>query len=99
MFKKLIIFAILLILAFFTYKEIQGEGIIVDEVTNRGGIIYTSITEYLDDWKERAKDIFTERKEIVEEELDSEKEKLIERLKEKGRDIWSSIGDFIFRRE
>ncbi len=49
--------------------------------------------------RERIKDFFEEKKEVVEEEIEKEKQQIIEDARETGRSVWQKIGDFIFRRE
>ena len=48
--------------------------------------------------REQVKEFFEERKEIIEEEIEKEKQQAVEEAREVGRSLWEKIGDFIFRR-
>ncbi len=94
MIKKLILLVVIifLIIGFVTREE----GDIFDRGVNK-------IYPYWENIKEGAESLFQEKVEekkgIVEEEIQSEIEKIEEDLKEKGESVWHRIGDSIFGRE
>ena len=48
--------------------------------------------------REKVKEFFEEKKEIIEEEIEKEKQQGVEEAREVGKSLWEKIGDFIFRR-
>ncbi len=101
MIKKIVILIIVTLLIIAIYTREKGD------FTDRGISMIISVSQttgdYLKHYKnstvEKIKEFFEIKKEIIDEEIRTEKDKIQEDVMQKGRSVWDKIGDFIFRRE
>ncbi len=90
MLKKVIIVLIVGSLVYFVFNFLKsGE----ESVT---GYFREKVLMITEAPKETGKEFLDERREAVESEIEKEKEKAGEKIKETGRSLWQSLGDYIF---
>ncbi len=78
---------IVIVIAFLVYFALS---------TERGGDFVRYLGEHTDPLRDRVENIFEERKEIVEGEMEKEKEQIKEEAKETGKNFWERMMDSLF---